>query len=99
MDLMHLHPVKDYNKQSLSDDLNGAIRIYNAVGNLLLLQNINSESAVNKRSHRFDYDSNSSISFSHCVTDASLGIRQSLRGEKLMEPTLGPSGKQLRLNC
>ena len=30
---------------------------------------------------------------------ASLGIRQSPRGERLSEPTFGPSGRQLRLNC
>ena len=30
---------------------------------------------------------------------ASVGIRQSLRGESEMLPTLGPSGTQLRLNC
>ena len=30
---------------------------------------------------------------------ASLGIRQSPRGERETLPTLGPSGRQLRLNC
>ena len=30
---------------------------------------------------------------------ASLGMRQSPRGERLIEPTFGPSGMQLRLNC
>ena len=30
---------------------------------------------------------------------ASLGIRQSPRGDRAAEPTLGPSGTQLRLNC
>ena len=30
---------------------------------------------------------------------ASLGIRQSPRGERVTLPTLGPSGRQLRLNC
>src|SRR5262249_4576693 len=29
---------------------------------------------------------------------ASLGMRQSPRGDRLIEPTLGPSGKQERLN-
>jgi hypothetical protein len=33
------------------------------------------------------------------LSEASLGIRQSLRGERLTEPILGPSGMQLRLNC
>lgn len=46
---------------------------------------------------RFSYSS--SISLSQSVAIASLGIRQSPRGERLMEPTFGPSGRQLRLNC
>ena len=46
---------------------------------------------------RFSYSS--AISFSQSVAIASLGIRQSPRGERLMEPTFGPSGRQLRLNC
>ena len=33
------------------------------------------------------------------VLQASLGIRQSPRGDSVTEPTLGPSGRQLRLNC
>lgn len=32
-------------------------------------------------------------------TMASVGIRQSPRGDRLTLPTLGPSGRQLRLNC
>ena len=32
-------------------------------------------------------------------SEASLGIRQSPRGERLIEPTFGPSGRQERLNC
>lgn len=35
----------------------------------------------------------------HDVAQASLGIRQSPLGERLTDPTLGPSGKQDRLNC
>ncbi len=35
----------------------------------------------------------------HRVDDASDGIRQSPRGERLMLPTLGPSGIHERLNC
>ena len=43
----------------------------------------------------------SSVSSSACHSAifASLGIRQSPRGERATEPTLGPSGTQLRLNC
>ena len=41
----------------------------------------------------------SSSSSSHRAAEASLGIRQSPRGERVTEPTLGPSGRQLRLNC
>ncbi|MNP82856.1 hypothetical protein D3C76_1816280 [compost metagenome] len=40
-----------------------------------------------------------STSFSHSAAEASLGIRQSPRGERLTVPTFGPSGKQERLNC
>ena len=40
-----------------------------------------------------------SISSNQRRDTASLGIRQSPRGERLTEPTLGPSGRQLRLNC
>ena len=42
---------------------------------------------------------NSSSSFIHRVFTASLGIRQSPRGDRVSEPTLGPSGRQERLNC
>ncbi len=40
-----------------------------------------------------------SASCNQIVDVASLGIRQSPRGLRLTLPTLGPSGKQLRLNC
>ena len=43
-----------------------------------------------------------SSSFSSSIqicTTASLGMRRSPRGETAMEPTFGPSGRQLRLNC
>ena len=42
-----------------------------------------------------------SVSSSCCQTaaQASLGIRQSPLGESVTEPTFGPSGRQLRLNC
>jgi hypothetical protein len=40
-----------------------------------------------------------STSSSQTRAEASLGMRQSPLGERLTEPTLGPSGKQLRLNC
>lgn len=46
---------------------------------------------------RFSY--NSSTSLSHACADASLGIRQSPRGERQILPTFTPSGMQLRLNC
>ena len=36
---------------------------------------------------------------SHSFAEASLGIRQSPRGESDTDPTFGPSGRQLRLNC
>ena len=36
---------------------------------------------------------------SHAEASASEGIRQSPRGERLTEPTFGPSGMQERLNC
>ena len=35
---------------------------------------------------------------SHDATWASLGMRQSPRGDRLTEPTFGPSGRQERLN-
>ena len=41
----------------------------------------------------------SSHSFSHEAALASLGIRQSPRGLSDTDPTLGPSGRQERLNC
>jgi hypothetical protein len=40
-----------------------------------------------------------SRSSSHILQDASLGIRQSPLGDKETDPTFGPSGKQLLLNC
>ena len=40
-----------------------------------------------------------SKSASQTAAEASDGIRQSPRGESVTDPTLGPSGKQLRLNC
>ena len=40
-----------------------------------------------------------SRSRSHRAAEASLGIRQSPRGERATVPTFGPSGTQLRLNC
>ena len=43
--------------------------------------------------------SNFSSSAIHSVLQASLGIRQSPRGDSVTEPTFGPSGRQLRLNC
>ena len=45
------------------------------------------------------HDYKSSHSFNHNVLQASLGIRQSPRGESDTLPTLGPSGRQERLNC
>src|SRR6516225_9516070 len=39
-----------------------------------------------------------STHFSHSAAAASLGMRQSPRGERLIEPTFGPSGRQERLN-
>ncbi len=43
--------------------------------------------------------SSPSTSSSHSVATASLGILQSPRGLRATEPTLGPSGRQERLNC
>lgn len=40
-----------------------------------------------------------SKSLSQTVATASLGIRQSPRGDKFIDPTFGPSGIQERLNC
>ena len=45
------------------------------------------------------FHARSSHSSSHRRATASLGIRQSPRGERVTEPTLGPSGRQERLNC
>ena len=42
---------------------------------------------------------NSSSSAIHSAATASDGIRQSPRGDRVTEPTLGPSGRQERLNC
>ena len=46
-----------------------------------------------------DYYSMLSISFSQTLAEASLGIRQSPRGESVTVPTFGPSGRHDRLNC
>lgn len=67
---------------------------------------------MRKSSHSNEYFSHSSenslmfvlpykfsISLSHIVELASLGILQSPRGLIEILPTLGPSGKQERLNC
>ena len=43
--------------------------------------------------------SRSSSSSCHSAATASDGIRQSPRGDRATEPTLGPSARQLRLNC
>ena len=52
---------------------------------------------------RLDFSINQAFSVSssccHRVHFASLGIIQAPRGEKQIEPILGPSGRQLRLNC
>ena len=40
-----------------------------------------------------------SIVSSHILLQASLGMRRSPLGEMATEPTLGPSGRQERLNC
>ena len=40
-----------------------------------------------------------SISSSHILLEASLGIRQSPLGDNVTVPTFGPSGRQERLNC
>ena len=49
-------------------------------------------------SAHFDSVSESS-SASHAEASASLGIRQSPLGDRLIDPTLGPSGKHDRLYC
>lgn len=67
---------------------------------------------MRKSSHSNEYFSHSSenslmfvlpykfsISLSHIAELASLGILQSPRGLIEILPTLGPSGKQERLNC
>ena len=43
--------------------------------------------------------SNSATALTHSALLASLGMRQSPRGESATEPTLGPSGMDDRLNC
>ena len=45
------------------------------------------------------YDYRDSISSSHKRELASLGMRKSPRGDSVTVPTLGPSGRQERLNC
>ena len=45
------------------------------------------------------YASSASTWSSQSAAEASLGMRQSPRGLTLTLPTLGPSGRQLRLNC
>ena len=40
-----------------------------------------------------------SSSFCQTAAQASLGMRQSPRGDSVTLPTFGPSGRQLRLNC
>ena len=47
--------------------------------------------------HKFCYRFSASLSQS--AETASLGIRQSPRGDSVTVPTLGPSGRQERLNC
>ena len=51
----------------------------------------------------FDSKTRSGYRFSHSsihsLDEASLGMRQSPRGLRQQLPTLGPSGRQLRLNC
>ena len=49
-------------------------------------------------SRLFSYSSVSSSAIQRAAL-ASDGIRQSPRGDRAAEPTLGPSGTQLRLNC
>lgn len=49
--------------------------------------------------HFLQYHYSCSHSCNHNAELASLGIRQSPRGLKETDPTLGPSGKQERLNC
>lgn len=44
-------------------------------------------------------DEIASSSFSQRPAQASLGMRQSPLGDSVTEPTLGPSGRQERLNC
>ena len=46
-----------------------------------------------------DQISSASTSCSQAAAEASEGMRQSPRGERVTEPTLGPSGRQERLNC
>ena len=52
--------------------------------------------------HKPDFSANELYdikSSSHSLTEASLGMRQSPRGDRETDPTLGPSGRQLLLNC
>ena len=69
-------------------------------------QNITSKNGYSKQikmiSFFFSYIEKSGVYillFTHKLEEASLGMRQSPLGDKLTEPTLGPSGMQLRLNC
>ena len=64
----------------------GGILVKKCFNNYLFTVSYNSFSSV-------------SISFIHILTDASLGIRQSPRGERATLPTFGPSGRHERLNC
>ena len=56
---------------------------------------------IRKRIFSFLYfvSYNASHSLSQAVLEASLGMRQSPRGDREQLPTLGPSGRQERLNC
>ena len=54
--------------------------------------------AINSSSRKFPAPSSGKNSI-HSAIDASLGIRQSARGDRQTEPTFTPSGRQFRLNC
>lgn len=57
------------------------------------------QAACKRAEECFVFRNHPSRSASQSALLASLGMRQSPRGERLTEPTLGPSGRQLRLNC
>ena len=57
------------------------------------------KNSIAKPRGRLHFYFSSANSSSHSFTEASLGILQSPLGDSVTDPTFGPSGRQLRLNC